>query len=169
MNYSGLLNSIVYLAILGILCFPMGRLLARIRFATDRFPFRQTEYEKTGKVYDVFRVKSWQSRVPDVSRMVSGIVPRKEIASSEIDLEKAALMINETCVAELTHDILCLLGIALVFIWPGIGGAALFIVYVFIGNIPFIMIQRYNRPRLIRVKKALELREKRKIKSEVHT
>ena len=71
-------------------------------------------------------------------------------------------MIQETCVAELTHALLCLAGIAVFWIWPGPGGLILFLIDVFLGNLPFILIQRYNRPRLIRLMAAAERREERR-------
>ena len=59
----------------------------------------------------------------------------------------------------MTHVLLCLAGIALLRLWPGAGGIALFAVYVLPGNVPFILIRRYNRPRL---QKLLRISEKRK-------
>ena len=36
----------------------------------------------------------------------------------------------------------------MLFIWPGVGGIVAALVYIFVGNLPFVIIQRYNRPRL---------------------
>ena len=33
-------------------------------------------------------------------------------------------------------------------IWPGAGGVLITVIYIVLGNLPFIIIQRYNRPRL---------------------
>ena len=66
---------------------------------------------------------------------------------------------SETCVAELTHALLCIAGLALLWLWPGTGGIVLFALYVLLGNIPFILIQRYNRPRLQKLLRAAERRE----------
>ena len=57
-------------------------------------------------------------------------------------------MIEETCVAELTHGLLCIAGLVLLAIWPGTGGVILTVIYIVFGNLPFLLIQRYNRPRL---------------------
>ena len=56
---------------------------------------------------------------------------------------------KETCVAESVHIILCLLGLGLLAIWPGPGGMVMTALYLLLGNLPFIVIQRYNRPRLL--------------------
>ncbi len=158
------LRCIIYMAALGILCFPAGRLLAKISFRADEKPLSPFEFEKNGKFYETLKIKSWQNKIPDVSRMFSKIVPRKSLETAPITAERLGVMINETCVAEITHVILSILGIALIFLWPGVWGIILFLVYVLLGNLPFIMIQRYNRPRLCKLRRALEAKEKRSAK-----
>ena len=144
--------SVFYLALLGLLCFPLGRLLARISFSTERFPFRSHPMEQNGKLYEKLGIRSWQNKAPDISKLIPGVVPRKEIPKRP-DAQTLRRMINETCVAELTHVLLCFAGIALFWLWPGAGGMILYVLYVLAGNIPFILIQRYNRPRLLRLLK----------------
>lgn len=145
---------ILYLTILGLLCFPLGRLMARLSFSTDRFPFRAYPFERNGKIYEKLQIRSWQHNAPDISRLVPGIVPRKEIPRRP-DAQMLRRMVNETCVAELTHVLLCAAGLALLWLWPGAGGEILYAVYVLAGNVPFILIQRYNRPRLLRLLRAM--------------
>ena len=147
----------LYLLLLGLLCFPFGRLLSKISFRTNRFPFRAFPFEREGKLYEKISIRSWQNRAPDISKLIPGIVPRKEIPRRP-DTEALRRMINETCVAELTHLVLCLAGIALLRLWEGMGGIVLFALYVLLGNIPFILIQRYNRPRLQKLLRAAERR-----------
>ena len=45
---------------------------------------------------------------------------------------------------------------------PGRGAALAWLVWFLLGNLPFILIQRYNRPRLIRLRALLQRREQRK-------
>lgn len=146
--------SVFYLALLGLLCFPLGRLLARISFSTERFPFRSYPMEQNGKLYEKLGIRSWQNKAPDISKLIPGVVPRKEIPKRP-DVQALRSMVNETCVAELTHVLLCAAGLALFWLWPGAGGTILYAVYVLAGNIPFIVIQRYNRPRLLRLLRAM--------------
>ena len=47
-------------------------------------------------------------------------------------------------------------------------GAAVWLVWFLLGNLPFILIQRYNRPRLLRLRSLLQRREQRKGRHE-HT
>ena len=52
-------------------------------------------------------------------------------------------------------------GLALPFLWPGPWGIAVLLIYVVLGSLPFIIIQRYNRPRFVRLVEAAERRERR--------
>lgn len=143
----GLLYCLIYIAAVGILFFALGRFASRIGFDPERFPFKSYGFE--ARLWEKLRVKSWQNKVPDMSRILPKLMPAKAISSvSQTDIP---LMINETCVAELTHILLSLCGIALPFIWRGVGGVLVMLIYILLGNLPFIIIQRYNRPRLIRL------------------
>ena len=73
--------------------------------------------------------------------------------------ETVRTMIRETCTAELVHNLLNIAGLWLLNLWDGIGGVVMYLVYVLLGNIPFILVQRYNRPRLKVLLSHLELKE----------
>lgn len=143
------LRCVLYLAALGILSFVLGRLAPKSWFHPDRFPYRTLPFEKGGALYHRLGIRKWQARVPDMSRILPGVMPRKAMTGrpSAAELER---MLQETCVAELTHGLLCLAGLGCLWLWPGWGGTIITIVY-FLGNLPFVLIQRYNRPRLMRL------------------
>ena len=69
--------------------------------------------------------------------------------------QRLPLMIHETCVAELTHIIVSILGLPCLWIWPGAGGAVVAAMFILLLNVPYILIQRYNRPRLLRLQHKL--------------
>lgn len=69
-------------------------------------------------------------------------------------------MIEETCVAEFTHFVLILLGFYALRLWPGTGGAVVTAIYILFGNLPFLIIQRYNRPRLQKLLAAQQRRSR---------
>lgn len=141
---SGFWACAIYAAVLGVLSFAAGRLVPKKWFHSDRFPFRCSEKEK--KLYAALRVKDWQSKVPDMSRLFKRIMPAKRINADTLsDLPR---MLQETCVAEATHSILSVLGLGCLWLWKGIGGVLFSAVYILLGNVPFVIIQRYNRPRL---------------------
>ena len=70
-------------------------------------------------------------------------------------------MIGGTCTAEVIHDLLTLAGLLLLGLWTGAGGVIVYLIYVLFGNLPFILVQRYNRPRLKVLLTRLELKEGR--------
>ena len=76
-------------------------------------------------------------------------------------------MIRETCTAELVHNLLNIAGLWLLNLWSGLGGIIMYLVYFLLGNLPFIIVQRYNRPRLKVLLNRLELKEgKREIRNQ---
>ena len=138
---------VIYIAVLGILSFIIGRLLPKGWFHADKFPCKTAAGEQ--KIYQALRVKSWQCKVPDMSRLFRHIMPAKKMTAETVaDIPR---MLEETCVAELTHTLLSILGLAMLWLWPGWGGIIVTIIYILLGNVPFIIIQRYNRPRLQRL------------------
>ena len=156
----GFVRCLVYMALWGVACFPLGRLLKQMGLKWDRFPFAAFKWERGGAIYDLVGIRRWKDIVPDVSKMFPGSIPKKVITSRP---GPALLrdMLEETCVAELIHLMLCVSGLAMPFMWPGWGGIIVYAVYVLLGNLPFIMIQRYNRPRFQRLLEAAERRERR--------
>lgn len=157
----GLLRCVIYMAFTGIAAFILGRLLPKCWFRGDAFPFRCRMWEQ--KLYKALHVKVWQDKVPDMSRLLPALMPPKKLTADTFsDLPR---MIQETCVAEFIHVLLSLTGLACLSIWPGIGGAILTAVYVLLGNVPFIIIQRYNRPRLQKLLAMQQRKLERKVNS----
>ena len=68
------------------------------------------------------------------------------------------VLIAETCVAECVHFWLIILSLGIFVFWRGGWAAVFWLVYNILGNVPFMIIQRYNRPRLV----LLEQRRKRR-------
>lgn len=157
----GFWKCVLYMAILGILTFPIGRLLKKLDLRWDRPPFRALAWERGGEAYARVGIRRWKDLVPDVSKVFPQIVPPKAIGG-KVTPEVLEDMLKETCVAELVHWLLLLPGLALIWLWPGAGGVITYAVYAVIGNLPFIMIQRYNRPRFARLLAAARARERRK-------
>jgi glycosyl-4,4'-diaponeurosporenoate acyltransferase len=158
------LHCALYLAATGIGAFFLGRLLPKTWFRGDAFPYRC--YPSEQKLFRVLHIKDWQSRVPDMSRILPGLMPAKKLTAETFsDLPR---MIQETCVAEMIHVLLSLTGLGCLVIWPGIGGVLVTAVYILLGNLPFILIQRYNRPRLQRLL-TLQCRKQERKCQDAHT
>lgn len=144
----------------GVLGFFLGRILPKRWLVPQKGVFQCFHVERNGKLYEDMGIKKWQKKVPDMSRILPFMMPPKNLMG---DYEKRLpVMIMETCKAELTHGLLCLTGLPALWILPGAGGVCVYILYVVVFNLPYILIQRYNRPRLIR------LYEKQKAKEQKH-
>lgn len=86
-----------------------------------------------------------------MSRVFPKLMPKKRMVATDADT--LLLMIRETCIAEFIHTILNICGLFGMYILPGFWGALFYAAYFLLGNLPFILIQRYNRPRLVRIYK----------------
>lgn len=143
----------LYLAAIGILSHFVGQAIPRSWFDSDRFPFRAMAWERDGAVYERLKIKFWKDKLPDMSRFLSDMVPKR--ISRQAGRDEAEALIHEACVAEWVHILLSIAGLLCLFIWPGTGGVVITLVWVLLGNLPYILIQRYNRPRLKKLAKRL--------------
>ncbi|MBQ7922197.1 MAG: glycosyl-4,4'-diaponeurosporenoate acyltransferase [Clostridia bacterium] len=143
-------DSFLYLVLISVIAFPLGRMLPKQWVNYDRFPFCTAEWEEDGKIYNRLGIRKWQHKLLDMSRIMTKYMKRKELPEnySEDDIR---YLLDETCIAETVHAALCILGMHCMRLWSGIGGVIFYILYVTFGQLPYIMIQRYNRPRLARL------------------
>jgi len=124
------------------LCFRMPDLW----FRPDHFPFRPTRWEAKGRLYAFLRVHRWKRWLPDGAAAVKGGYRKKKLTDfSERNLERFVI---ESCRGELTH----LLAILPFWVFGFIGPPAilwLMLAYALAVNVPCIIAQRYNRPRVL--------------------
>ena len=153
------LKSVLYVLILGIASHYIGEALPRRWSHWDRFPFRPWKWERDGKIYKKIAIDAWKDHMPDMSRWMKDMVPKRVgICPKSIDVW---ILVGETCVAEAVHFALCLLAPGVYFFWKNGMGVFLSLLVV-VCNLPFILIQRYNRPALVSLAKRLQAREERK-------
>lgn len=150
------LYSVLYIAGLGILSHFVGQALPRGRFDAQKFPYRSADWEKNGKVYEKLGIKHWKDYLPDMSKIMPDMVKKKMSAAKE---QGTDVLIAETCVAECVHWALIVLSLGIFLFWHSGWAVVFWLVYNLFGNVPFIIIQRYNRPRLV----LLEQRRKRRL------
>lgn len=141
----------VYLSVVGIISFFVGRLLPKKWFRADLFPYRSFRFEQDGRIYDKLHIRKWQNKVPDMSRILPKWMPAKNLSGDY--KSRLPRILQETCVAELIHTLNCFAGLYCLKLYPGVGGIIVLILYITLFNLPFIIIQRYNRPRLMRLAK----------------
>ena len=150
---------ILYIPVIGLLSQFIGVRLPRSWFHPKRFPYAAWKWEKQGKIYNKTYVYKWKDALPDMSRISRRMV-RKSITPAQFTPEHVDRLVVETCVAEMVHLILMLLSPVIYWINPTCLGAVIAIAYA-LSHVPFIIIQRYNRPTLVTLSKRLKEREER--------
>ncbi len=133
--------------LIGISAHFIGEALPRERFRWDRFPFAAYGWEREGKIYARLRVEKWKNKLPDKSRFVRSTV-RKSVGADRSS-ERMWRLVQETCVAEAVHWALLVISPVMLLVMRPPYGAVAAVLYG-LSNLPFIIIQRYNRPRLVR-------------------
>ncbi|MDD4007710.1 MAG: hypothetical protein PHO44_06985 [Sphaerochaetaceae bacterium] len=114
-----------------------------------RNPLRARSWELEGQVYQkLFRIKAWKDLVPELGR----ITPEK-FTKRHIESDRAAYLeqfILESIRAELCHAFSLFFAVPIfLFVPTHLRDFAL--LYIILINVPCIMIQRTNRPRLERI------------------
>lgn len=157
--FGQIFKGIFIVIVIGSMAYPFGQLLPRKSFDYNAFPYTPFKFERDGKIYLKLKIQMWKDKVPDMSLYFRHSF-RKKITVFR-DPDYIDMLIRETCVAEFVHFMLILISpVFLVFLEEYIGWIIM-LLYI-VGNIPFIMIQRYNRPRLVGImRKLLSLTQKK--------
>lgn len=108
--------------------------------------FRIKGWEHSGKLWQkLFRVKKWKSRIIEGSSIAKTSYDKSHLhGKREKDL---VVFAAETKRAELTHWLL-IVPAPLFFFWNPIWAGWIMVIYALVANIPFIVVQRYNRGRI---------------------
>lgn len=152
------LRSVAYIAVLGIASHFIGEALPRRKFDANSFPYKGWRFEKNGKIYNRVGISKWKLIAPDMSAIDRRMKSKRP---GEITPENVDSLIRETCVAELIHWVLIALSPGVYFLWMTPGGLILALADALIFNLPFIMIQRYNRPRLVMLQRRFFMKKQR--------
>lgn len=133
------------------------------RFYTpDLFFYRIHRFEKEGRLYErVFRVSRWKHLLPD-----GGLIWNKKAFSKKklasFSVESLDRFLIESARAELTHWLAILPFWIFGFFTPMPVIWAM-LIYALIVNMPCIIVQRYNRPRVQKLRRKISERDMIKI------
>jgi glycosyl-4,4'-diaponeurosporenoate acyltransferase len=106
--------------------------------------FRTRAWEENGEFYQrVFKIRRWKDLIPSFP----GLIHFSKKHLNKESPEYLNRFIRETCRGELNHLRLIVFSLSFIFFNPIIAFLFIFI-FTLIFNVPCIMIQRYNRPRL---------------------
>lgn len=129
----------------------LGTALNAGRFNPDRFWFRTRRWEHKGRVYErAFRIRAWKDRLPDGAAWFSNGFPKAELRQRTAAYRER--FIRETCRGEAVHWLVAACA-PLFFLWNPPWAGGVMIAYALVANLPCILVQRYNRARLIHLQK----------------
>ncbi len=120
--------------------------------------FRIRDWERGGEIYQrLFRIRAWKGRIPEAGAFYRGGISKRRIGDASP--EKLRLFIRETCRAELSHWIV-FAAAPTFFFWNAPVVGFVMAGYGLLANVPFIAVQRFNRPRLQRLLTSAEGRRR---------
>jgi glycosyl-4,4'-diaponeurosporenoate acyltransferase len=125
------------------------RVFPKSLFDPANWFFKEKYFER--KLYKKMNVASWKDKLPEWGKLLNF---EKKSLNKEITLEYIDQFLLETCYAEAGHIGMAVAGFACILVNSStnfIMALTFAIVNVCI-QIPFILIQRYNRPRLLRLR-----------------
>lgn len=140
--------AVLYIVLLGVAAHVVGEALPRRWFHFDRRPYRCRDWERGGAAYERLGVQRCKLRVPDASRYAPDMVKKR--FSGKPTAATLERLLQETCVAECIHWVLLACSAGLWLLLRGVAGTVATALYA-LSHLPFIIIQRYNRPRLARL------------------
>lgn len=155
---SWLFNCLIF-AIMSLTITFISLILPSTLYYYDRWLYRLRKWERNGRVYqDWLKIRSWKDKVPELSDFLPFIYPKKEMPA--FDESTFALYLRESCKAEFAHWCI-ILSTGLFFLWSSVTITTAMFLIASVLNLPFIIIQRYNRPRIILLmKRKLKLMER---------
>lgn len=124
-------------------------------FQPDLWLFRCRSWEREGRFYRSLHVQQWKDKLPDMSKIFPKFLTPKQVDST-MGANQVHQVVEETCKAEAVHwglSAACGMFFLLCKTWKN--ALVLWLIYFLVFNLPFIIIQRFNRPRLVRLEQRL--------------
>jgi len=138
----------------GIPAFFLGEKLPRTMFNPDSFPFRSYAWEQEGRIYEKIGIQKWKTHIPDMSKYITRTFSKQ--GNMMRDPNHLRRLVLETCSAELVHWYLILVSPVFAILMDELGLLSM-LIYI-VGNLLFVIIQRYNRPRVQKIIQRIEKR-----------
>lgn len=153
-KWSVLKANLLIFVFVSVLVSLIGEKLPRRLYSYKRSLFRVRGWEDGGRIYEkLFNVKKWKGRLPELSDVLHSRFSKKHLRALTHDYLVEFLV--ESCKAEFTHWMIILVSFLFV-LWADIAIMFRVVLLANLLNLPYIIIQRYNRPRIIRLLKKSE-------------
>lgn len=124
----------------------IGRKVPLTLLTADRWLYATRKWEKGGSIYrKYFKINKWKKYIPEGAKCFKDDFEKNKLIST--DTEYLSLFIAELCRAELVHWLMLIPFVFYYLFTPFFVATSLLIIASLI-NIPCIMAQRYNRPRV---------------------
>ncbi len=127
-------------------------------FDASKKIYQPKKWENGGKIYnDVFKINRWKDLLPQY-------VGKDGFSKShltDLSVEYLDEFIMETCRGEWNHTMNCMFAVVIVAM-NGFFMTIILLLLLFIGNLPFVIIQRYNRFRLQKLRKIIIKKNRKK-------
>lgn len=118
-------------------------------FLKDLSIFKISRFEKKSQIWQrIFLVKRWKDHILDGSMIVNKSFDKRVLKGKNINV--IMHFSAETKRAELTHWLL-IPPAFLFFLWNPVWAGWVNVLYAVFANVPFIIVQRYNRGRIERM------------------
>ena len=130
-------------------------------FMRNDWLFQQFSWEREGRIWQqFFNVKKWKRHIPDGTLFIRNGYDKSTLHGR--DRTSLGLFLLESRRAEFVHW-LTIVPSVLFFIWNPLWAAWLNVAYAVLFNLPLIIVQRFNRPRLERLINAEMVARKRSV------
>lgn len=122
-----------------------------IGYIVDYFMHNQANYHKKWyqslpfemKVYEILKVKDWKDKMPTYNP-----------ETFSLESHSFEQIVSAMCQAEIVHEFIVIFSFLPIAVIPFFGAAPVFIITSILAacvDLMFVMIQRYNRPRIIKI------------------
>ncbi len=156
LNFSKNLLLFIFLSILNTV---ISIILPESFFIYVKWMFRDRKWEHGGTIYQkLFSIRKWKDKLPELSDIFRKTFSKKKLYS--FNVEYLTKYIIESCRSELCHWMI-VISVIIFSSWFSEDMLNLIFVLAVILNVPYIMIQRFNRPRIVNIMQKNEEKQER--------
>lgn len=141
------------IAVILLIELPSGYLINFIPARWFKFHGLFKEYSFEAKLYEIIKVKKWKKYLPEGAKVMKNAFDKQHLEKKEEAYY--VRFTQELCRAEVLHWFHLLL---LLLVFSSSSYWIYIYIYVVVSNVPCIIAQRYNRPRLLNIIKRLKKR-----------
>jgi glycosyl-4,4'-diaponeurosporenoate acyltransferase len=117
-------------------------------FADDSWLYRLRSVEGEGQLYRRLGIKRWKDKLPEAGALFTGGFSKRSVRTRNRDVLERFVI--ETRRAEWTHWMI-MLATPVFLVWNWWWVELLMVAYALAANLPCLLVQRYNRARLVRL------------------